>query len=165
MSYEQKGEAKAHSSAIAWPWTCTVYSLPFYFQLRDMSSRIWKMQWISCWKAEKMLINMVLPGSSLTSKYTSILPVDTIARLPNLSPVPAPTLLYVLLPGIQPLSTLFMPRSNPCTGLCCILSMAQGGWHSCLHWPKSPGSDPEVPYGILNTLGLYKSFLLAQKSA
>lgn len=40
-----------------------------------MSSHTWRMQWASCWRAEKILVSMALPGSSLNSKYMRMLPI------------------------------------------------------------------------------------------
>lgn len=40
-----------------------------------MSSHTWRMQWANCWRTEKILVSMALPGSSLNSKYISMLPV------------------------------------------------------------------------------------------
>lgn len=40
-----------------------------------MSSHTWRMQWASCWRTEKILVSMALPGSSLNSKYIRMLPI------------------------------------------------------------------------------------------
>lgn len=42
-----------------------------------MSSHTWRMQWASCWRTEKILVSMALPGSSLNSKYIRMLPIGS----------------------------------------------------------------------------------------